>query len=174
MSVGVRVPEAKAILNKADAVCFDVDSTVIREEGIDELAAYLGVGAEVAALTAAAMGGDVPFHKALEDRLAVMKPTKQQLEQMMSEQPMAELLTPGIRELIADLTNRGKRVYLVSGGFRQMIEPVATARDIPPTPTPTPPHPTPHPPPHTHTGSTLGAARVLLRDCPPPPPAPRR
>ena len=47
MSVGIRIDHAKQALAKADAVCFDVDSTVIKEEGIDEFAAYLGVGEEV-------------------------------------------------------------------------------------------------------------------------------
>ena len=62
-AIGLRVDHAQVALRSADAVCFDVDSTVIRVEGIDELAAYLGVGDKVAALTAAAMGGDVPFHE---------------------------------------------------------------------------------------------------------------
>ena len=43
-NVGVRVEHAKKSLAVADAVCFDVDSTVIVDEGIDELAAYLGCG----------------------------------------------------------------------------------------------------------------------------------
>ena len=63
-AVGTRVDHAKSTLHNADAVCFDVDSTVICEEGIDELAAYLGVGEAVAEMTAKAMGGDVPFHEA--------------------------------------------------------------------------------------------------------------
>lgn len=47
---------------KAQAVCFDVDSTVVTEEGIDVLADHCGAGEEVAAWTARAMGGNVPFH----------------------------------------------------------------------------------------------------------------
>jgi phosphoserine phosphatase len=46
-------------------VCFDVDSTVCTDEGIDELAAFCGAGVAVAALTARAMGGSVPFQDAL-------------------------------------------------------------------------------------------------------------
>lgn len=45
-----RAPEARELLKKADIVCFDVDSTVITEEGIDELAQFCGKGSEVAAL----------------------------------------------------------------------------------------------------------------------------
>ncbi|KAL1507879.1 hypothetical protein AB1Y20_007486 [Prymnesium parvum] len=133
LHAGVRVDHARRALALADAVCFDVDSTVIREEGIDEFAAFLGVGDEVAALTAAAMGGDTPFHVALENRLRVMQPTRQQLEAMLAANPAEGLLTPGIRELIDALQARQKVVYLVSGGFRQMIEPIAEAVNVPKT-----------------------------------------
>ena len=123
LAVGTRVPHAQKTLQEADAVCFDVDSTVITTEGIDDLAAFLGCGDQVAALTAAAMGGSKPFHEALEERLAVMKPSKQQLAQMMIDDPLH--LTPGVAELIDALHARKQDVYFVSGGFRQMIEPVA-------------------------------------------------
>jgi len=130
MTVGTRVEHARRALQASDAVCFDVDSTVICKEGIDELAAFLGVGEQVAALTASAMGGSVPFHEALAARLAVMRPSRSQLEAMLAAHPPSEMLTPGIAELIQALTARKKRVFLVSGGFRQMIEPVAAALDI--------------------------------------------
>jgi len=130
MSVGIRVDHAKECLAKADAVCFDVDSTVIKEEGIDEFAAFLGVGEEVAALTAAAMGGDTPFHVALENRLKVMQPTKQKLDAMIAANPAEGLLTTGVKELIDELQAGGKVVYLVSGGFRQMIAPIAAAVNV--------------------------------------------
>merc|ERR1719253_1558698 len=115
MSIGVRVEHGKQALARADAVCFDVDSTVIKEEGIDEFAAFLGVGEQVAALTAAAMGGDTPFHVALENRLKVMKPTRQKLDQMIAANPAEGLLTPGVSQLITELQAGGKVVYLVSG-----------------------------------------------------------
>jgi len=133
MATGTRVEHAQAALQKADAVCFDVDSTVITKEGIDELAAFLGVGDRVAALTASAMGGSVPFHEALAARLDVMRPSRKQLDAMLAAHPPADLLTPGIAALIARLVALNKRVYLVSGGFRQMIEPVAAELAIPPT-----------------------------------------
>ena len=61
-------------------MCFDVDSTVCTDEGIDELAAFLGKGEEVAEMTNKAMGGGVGFREALEMRLSVMQPTKQSVE----------------------------------------------------------------------------------------------
>merc|ERR1719424_1800663 len=121
-TMGTRAEHAQ---RNADAVCFDVDSTVINVEGIDELAAYLGCGEAVAQMTANAMGGSQPFHEALAGRLGLMKPTRQKLEAMMSDHPMDQVLTPGISELVKALQLRKKRVYLVSGGFRQMINPAA-------------------------------------------------
>jgi len=130
-TMGTRVEHAKHALRNADAVCFDVDSTVINVEGIDELAAYLGCGEAVAQMTANAMGGSQPFHEALAGRLGLMKPTRQKLEAMMSDHPMDQVLTPGISELVKSLQLRKKRVYLVSGGFRQMINPVADVLAVP-------------------------------------------
>ena len=124
-AVGTRIDHAKQALRDADAVCFDVDSTVINVEGIDELAAYLGCGEAVAKLTANAMGGSKPFHEALAERLDLMRPTRQKLDSMMEAHPMDQVLTPGVSELIKALQARNKRVYMVSGGFRQMIDPVA-------------------------------------------------
>ena len=56
------VSEVKALWKRANAVCFDVDSTVIDGEGIDELADFCGKGKEVAEWTKKAMTGNVPFH----------------------------------------------------------------------------------------------------------------
>ncbi len=64
---------------KVAAVCFDVDSTIATTEGIDEFANFLGVGAEVAALTKKAMEGGMAFEDALEARLSAMKITRDAL-----------------------------------------------------------------------------------------------
>eukprot|EP00929_Paragymnodinium_shiwhaense_P016528 TRINITY_DN124948_c0_g1_i1.p1 TRINITY_DN124948_c0_g1~~TRINITY_DN124948_c0_g1_i1.p1 ORF type:complete len:292 (+),score=39.97 TRINITY_DN124948_c0_g1_i1:70-876(+) len=116
------------IWREADAVCFDVDSTVIMEEGIDKLAERAGKGEEVARLTRSAMGGTVPFGVSLERRLGCIKPTAEFVKSVaMEEAP----LTPGIAELVTKLHNQGKKVFLVSGGFRVMINPIATRLGIP-------------------------------------------
>merc|ERR1740138_230086 len=122
-ATGTRVDHARACIKAADAVCFDVDSTVVTSEGIDDLAAYLGCGDKVAALTAQAMGGSMPFHEALALRLGAMQPSKQQVESMLEKEPLQ--LTPGVADLISTLHGRSQHVYFVSGGFRQMIEPIA-------------------------------------------------
>ena len=111
------------------AVCFDVDSTVVTEEGIDVLAAQCGAGPEVAAWTLKAMGGSVPFHDALEARLELFKPSLSDIESCNTHHPLE--LTPGVADLISRLHDCGADVYLVSGGFRQMINPLADILNIP-------------------------------------------
>jgi phosphoserine phosphatase len=122
-------PAVLATLRAADAWCFDVDSTFCTDESIDELAAFLSCGAEVAALTAAAMAGGVPFQDALTARLERMRPSRADVARFLAAHPPA--LSPGIPELLAALARRGKRVYLVSGGFRQIIHPLAESLNIP-------------------------------------------
>lgn len=93
------------------------------------LAASLGKGEEVAAWTARAMNGGVKFEDALAARLQIIQPSKQDVEACLINHPFQ--LTPGIQDLIQALQERSIHVYLVSGGFRQMIEPVAAILDIP-------------------------------------------
>lgn len=113
----------------ADAVCFDVDSTVCVDEGIDELAAYCGAGDAVAAWTTKAMSGSVPFEVALAARLEIIKPSAADVAGFLRDNPPR--LNPGIKELVERIRARGADVYLISGGFRQMIEPVASILGIP-------------------------------------------
>ena len=120
---------AISVLKIADAVCFDVDSTVITVEAIDEFAAFAGKKAEVAELTAKAMGGSVFFQDALAARLKIINPTSALLTNFLKEHPFE--FTPGIRDVIKRLQKRGTSVYLVSGGFTQMIFPVADVLSIP-------------------------------------------
>lgn len=90
-----RVLEAKRIIQSADIVCFDVDSTVIVEEGIDELAEFCGKGEEVSNLTREAMGGAMTFQEALRRRLDIIKPTQSQIRQFLMEKPST--LSPRIK-----------------------------------------------------------------------------
>lgn len=90
-----RVLEAKEIIRAADIVCFDVDSTVIQEEGIDELAEFCGKGQEVANLTKEAMGGSMTFQEALRRRLDIIKPSQRQIREFLRQKPST--LSPGIK-----------------------------------------------------------------------------
>ena len=114
---------------RAQAVCFDVDSTVSPDEGIDVLAAHAGKGDQVARLTARAMGGSVPFEVAIRERLDLIRPSRALVESCLERHPPR--LTAGVAELIAALRNRGARIHLVSGGFEPMILPLARLLGIP-------------------------------------------
>ncbi|KAL1489653.1 hypothetical protein ABEB36_013597 [Hypothenemus hampei] len=115
--------EVFAILKRVDAVCFDVDSTVIREEGIDELAKFCGKGSEVAELTKSAMGGAMTFQESLKLRLSIIQPSITQVKHFISASPPT--LTPGIKNFVELLHSRHIPVYLISGGFRSIIIPIA-------------------------------------------------
>ncbi|KAB1263368.1 Phosphoserine phosphatase, partial [Camelus dromedarius] len=132
--------ELRKLFCSADAVCFDVDSTVIREEGIDELAKFCGVEDAVSEMTRRAMGGAVPFKAALTERLALIQPSREQVQRLIAEHPPH--LTPGIslgkriqekRELVSRLQERNVQVFLISGGFRSIVEHVAAKLNIPST-----------------------------------------
>ncbi|ENN71727.1 hypothetical protein YQE_11649, partial [Dendroctonus ponderosae] len=123
--------EVLAVLKRVDAVCLDVDSTVIREEGIDELAKFCGKGDEVAALTAQAMSGAMSFEQALHWRLNIIRPSVTQVKDFIKTSPLT--LTPGVKSFVDLLHNRIIPVFLVSGGFSSIIAPIAEQLKIPMT-----------------------------------------
>jgi phosphoserine phosphatase len=90
-----RILDAKRIIQSSDIICFDVDSTVIVEEGIDELAEFCGKGEEVSNLTKEAMGGSMTFQEALRRRLDIIKPKQEQIRQFLMERPST--LSPNIK-----------------------------------------------------------------------------
>ena len=126
---GIDVQGAMEALSVADAVCFDVDSTVITEEGIDVLADFLGKGAEVSEWTRKAMGGNVKFEDALAARLELIKPSRKSIQSCTTLHPFQ--LSPGIASLIESLHSKSVSVYFVSGGFRVMIDPIALSLNVP-------------------------------------------
>lgn len=103
----------------------DMDSTMIRQECIDELADMAGVGAEVAAITARAMNGELDFEGALKARLALLTG----LDAGVIARVLAERITfmPGGRALVATMKANGGHAALVSGGFTAFTGPVAEA-----------------------------------------------
>lgn len=113
----------------AEAVAFDVDSTVCVDEGIDELGAFLGAGERVEAITKRAMEGGMDFAEALQLRLEAMAVTTDSLAAFVSKHPPR--YSNGIKELVDALRASGKEVFLVSGGFRQMVHPVGSGLGIP-------------------------------------------
>jgi phosphoserine phosphatase len=120
------------IFKRATAVCFDVDSTLIREEGIDRLADACGVGEQVERLTRKAMSGGMGYRDSLTARLNIIRPTLEQVNELKEEQlsDINNVLTPGIRELVELLKQKNKSIYIISGGFRQLIEPLVESIGI--------------------------------------------
>lgn len=95
-------------------VCFDMDSTLIEAEVIDELAKAAGVGDEVIAITEAAMRGELDFKASFTRRLALLKGLDESvLEGIAQRLP----LTEGAEQLIATLRRLGYKTAILSGGF---------------------------------------------------------
>lgn len=103
----------------------DMDSTMIRQECIDELAAEAGVGERVADITARAMNGELDFEAALIERVGLLKG----LPETIIEQVLDERIThmPGGYELVNTMKAHGAYAALVSGGFTAFTARVATA-----------------------------------------------
>nr|CAI5868189.1 unnamed protein product [Callosobruchus analis] len=120
--------QVKSVLRNTDAVCFDVDSTVIKEEGIDELARFCGKYKEITELTSKAMGGGMTFQESLKMRLSILNPSRKQVEEFIKTKPAT--LTTNIDKLIALLQRKRIPVYLISGGFKCIIEPIAQKLNI--------------------------------------------
>lgn len=122
-------PEVLHLWYRARTICFDVDSTISPEEGIDVLANHANVGEQVASLTRAAMGGAQRFEDALAARLALIQPTPELIASCLVAHPPR--LTQGAASLIAALHRRGAEVHLVSGGFEPFVLPLAEQLSIP-------------------------------------------
>lgn len=103
-------------------VVTDVDSTLIRQEVIEMLAAHVGLEAEVAAVTERAMRGEIDFEQSLRDRVAVLKGLP---ASVIHEVRSAVRLSPGATVLVKTLLGSGHAVAAVSGGFHQILEPLA-------------------------------------------------
>ena len=101
----------------------DMDSTMIGQECIDELAAEAGVGAEVAAITARAMNGELDFEAALRARVRLLEGLDEAAIGRVLEARIRP--APGAGTLIATLRATGVRTVLVSGGFTAFTGPVA-------------------------------------------------
>lgn len=100
----------------------DVDSTLIRQEVIELLAAHAGREAEVAAVTEAAMRGDIDFTQSLRSRVAVLKGLP---VSVFAEVGSVIELSDGTEELVRHYLAAGHAVAAVSGGFSQLLDPLA-------------------------------------------------
>ncbi|RVJ77041.1 phosphoserine phosphatase SerB [Sinorhizobium medicae] len=120
-AIDVAVQEAES--RRKRFLIADMDSTMIGQECIDELAAEVGLKEKVAAITSRAMNGEIAFEPALVERVALLKG----LPVSVVEEVIAKriTLTPGGRELIATMKAKGHYTALVSGGFTVFTGPIA-------------------------------------------------
>ncbi|CAN7434806.1 phosphoserine phosphatase SerB [Knoellia sp. LjRoot47] len=103
-------------------VVMDVDSTLIQDEVIELLARHAGREAEVAAVTERAMAGELDFAESLHARVATLAGLD---AKVLDEVRHAVRLTPGARTLVRTLKRLGFTVALVSGGFIEIVQPIA-------------------------------------------------
>lgn len=103
----------------------DMDSTIIQQECLDELAAYAGLKDEIAAITARAMAGELDFDGALTERVSKLKGLALDALQQCYEDQIT--LMPGARTLTATMAAHGAFNMLVSGGFTYFTSRVAAA-----------------------------------------------
>lgn len=101
----------------------DMDSTMIEQECIDELADFAGVGPRVADITARAMNGELNFHEALIERVGLLSGLNESAIDQVLQSRIT--LAPGGRELVATMRGQGAYAALVSGGFTVFTDVIA-------------------------------------------------
>jgi phosphoserine phosphatase len=127
LGVDVAVQHAGLDRRGQRLVVMDVDSTLIQDEVIDLLAARAGVLDEVSAITDRAMSGDIDFAESLRQRVSLLAGLP---AEVLAETSQRIRLTPGARTLCRTLHRLGFRVCLVSGGFGEVITPIAEQLEV--------------------------------------------
>lgn len=114
-AMGVDLVLVQTATRRKRMLLADMDSTMIEQECIDELAEVAGVGAHVKAITARAMNGELDFEGALNERVGLLKG----LDASVIDKVLAERITlmPGGITLLATMRAHGAHAALVSGGF---------------------------------------------------------
>ncbi len=122
--IGVDIAIDRAGLSRRSKrlICFDVDSTLIQNEVIEMLAAYAGREDEVAAVTERAMRGELDFSESLHERVKALEGLDASVVDRVADNVQ---LTAGARTTIRTLKRLGYKTGVVSGGFIQVIEPIA-------------------------------------------------
>jgi phosphoserine phosphatase len=110
-------------LRRKKLLLADMDSTMIGQECIDELADYAGLKAHVAAITERAMRGEIEFEPALRERVALLRGLPSGVVDEVLKKRIT--LTPGGRELVATMRAHGAWTCLISGGFTLFSNAVA-------------------------------------------------
>lgn len=114
LDIDIAIQQDDAYRRTRRLVCFDMDSTLIQTEVIDELAAYAGVGDQVAAITEQAMQGNIDFNESFRRRMALLKGLDESVLQKIADNlPIME----GAERLIKNLKAYGFKTAILSGGF---------------------------------------------------------
>lgn len=119
LNVDVAVQEDNAYRRNRRLVCFDMDSTLIEQEVIDELAIEAGVGEQVAEITERAMQGELDFQASFRARVALLKGLDAAVLPKIAERLT---VTEGAERLISTLKALGYRTAILSGGFQYFAE----------------------------------------------------
>lgn len=119
LSIDIAVQEDNAYRRNRRLVCFDMDSTLIEQEVIDELAIEAGVGEQVAAITERAMSGELDFKQSFAARVALLKGLDTQVLEKIAQRLT---ITEGTERLISTLKALGYRTAILSGGFQYFAE----------------------------------------------------
>ena len=123
--IDVNIVPADAATRRKRLLIADMDSTIIEQECIDEMADMLGLKAQVALITERAMQGEIGFEAALTERVGLLKGlAAAELERVWRERVT---LMPGAKTLVATMRAHGAFAALVSGGFTYYTSRVATA-----------------------------------------------
>lgn len=122
LTQGVDIIVQKLAGRRKKALLADMESTLIKEEMLEELADFVGLRAKVEEITTRAMNGELDFKAALKERLSLLKG--------ISANVLAELaekinITGGAKELVATMKAGGARCIIVSGGFKFFTQYVA-------------------------------------------------
>jgi phosphoserine phosphatase len=125
--IDIAVEQSGLVRRAKRIVLLDMDSTLIQQEVIDLLAERCGVGAEVAAITQAAMRGELDFTESLTARVKLLAGANAEILESVKA---SITLTPGARTLIRTLHKLGHKVGVVSGGFLDVIEPLLKELEI--------------------------------------------
>jgi phosphoserine phosphatase len=102
-------------------IVMDMDSTLIQQEVIDEIAVALNVKDEVSAITERAMNGELDFDQSLRERVRLLKGTP---VSALADVLQRIKLTPGAENLVRVLKRLGYRTAVISGGFMEVVEPI--------------------------------------------------
>jgi phosphoserine phosphatase len=125
--VDLAVQPASLLRRAMRLIVIDVDSTLIQGEVIELLAAHSGHQAEVAELTERTMRGELDFEPSLRERVSLLKGIRASaLDEVYDEL----VLAPGARTLVRTLRRLGYRFALVSGGFSQITDRLASELDV--------------------------------------------